>query len=99
MVEFISDHRTELDIVTVKMTNPVSVFSYVKSALTKYAPPYVPPVLDIGTVVEEDEEEEPATDAHPLIVSDDAVWEGDGRDIQLPADMSMLLRQMRQLCV
>jgi len=58
VVEFISDLRTELDMRTVTMTNPKSVFSYVKSVMTKYAPPYVPPALHVETVAEEGEEEE-----------------------------------------
>ena len=101
VVNFISDLRTELDMRTVTMTNPEAVFMYVKSAMTKYAPSYVPPVLDIGTVVEEDEEEEeePATEAHPLRVGDDGLRGGDGNEIPMEADMSTLLRQMKQLCV
>jgi hypothetical protein len=34
----------------------------------------------------------------PLIVSDDAVRGGDGNDIPMEADVSTLLRQMKQLC-
>ncbi len=58
VVKFISDVRTTLESRTVQMTNPVSVFLYIKTAMGQYAPPYAPPVLDIGTVAEEGEEEE-----------------------------------------
>ena len=101
VVKFISDLRTELDRRPMTMKNPEAVFMYVKGEMTQYAPPYAPPVLHVETVAEEDEdvEEEPATEAHPHRVRDDALWQGDGHEIPMEADMSTLLRQMKQLCV
>ena len=91
VVDFIENTRMDLDRRTVKMTNPSSVFRYVKTAMTEYAPPYAPPALDIGTVAEEG-------GADALGVGDEAFQAPVGRKPQ-NADISTLLREMRQLCV
>jgi hypothetical protein len=104
VVDFISGLRTELDMQTVRMTNPDSVFRYVKTAMTKYTPPYVLPALDIGRVDEGEEGVETGHDAHhggahAPGVGDEAWREGGVERIPQNADISTLLRQMRQLCV
>jgi hypothetical protein len=100
VVDFISGLRTELDMQTVRMTNPDSVFRYVKTAMTKYTPPYVPPALTVGRVDEEEEEVETGHDAHhggahAPGVGDEAWREGGEEIIQQNADISTLLREMR----
>jgi hypothetical protein len=102
VVDFISGLRTELQ--TMKISNPDSVFRHVKTAMTKYTPPYVPPALAIGRVDEGDEEVETGHDAHhggahAPGVGDEAWREGGVERIPQKADISTLLREMRQLCV
>jgi hypothetical protein len=56
-VKFISDLSTELETQSHMTTLPYSVYRYVKTTMARYAPPYAPPALDIGTVAEKEEEE------------------------------------------
>jgi hypothetical protein len=57
VVKFISDLSTELERQSHMTKRPYSVYSYVKTTMSRYAPPYAPPADDIGTVAEEEEEE------------------------------------------
>ncbi len=51
------------------LKHPDSVFFYVKTVMTTYAPPNAPPAVVIGTVAEEgEEEEETAHDGYWLYV-------------------------------
>jgi hypothetical protein len=72
VVDFISGLRTELQ--TMKISNPVSVFRHVKTAMTKYTPPYVPPALAIGRVDEGEEGVETGHD-HTTAGHTRRVWE------------------------
>jgi hypothetical protein len=88
VVDFIKSLGNDLGRRTKTMTNPGSVFRFVKIAMTTYAPPnvapyappnvapYAPPVLDIGTVAEEGEgEEETAHGENSLYLDIEAkIW-------------------------
>jgi hypothetical protein len=111
VVDFIMRVRTDLERRATKKhasRNPDSVFLDVNTVMTTYAPPNAGPALDIGTVAEEGKEgEEEEADA------DEGTWPefGDDRHLahmsgMLPvgrmpqkAEITTLLRQMRQLCV
>jgi hypothetical protein len=55
VVDFIKGLKTDLDAWTKTMTNPDSVFRFVKRAMTTYAPPNAPAALYVETVAEEAE--------------------------------------------
>ena len=78
-------------------TLPYSVYRYVKTTLARYAPPYAPPALDIGTVAEAEADHGGGTQSR------NSIWEKVGPWDRKPdtknADISTLLREMRQLCV
>jgi hypothetical protein len=103
VVNFIIDVRIDLERRTTMkhpLRHPDSVFLYVNTVMTTYAPPNAGPALDIGTVAEEGQEgEKEEADA------DEGTWPEFGDDRHLPgrmpqtADITTLLRQMRQLCV
>ena len=111
VVNFIIGVRSDLERRATKKhasRQPDSVFLYVKTVMTTYAPPNAGPALDIGTVAEEGQEGE-KEEAY----ADEGTWPefGDDRHLahmsgMLPvgrmpqkADITTLLRQMRQLCV
>jgi hypothetical protein len=90
IVKFISDLETELKRRPMTMKNPEALFMYVKGVMTQYTPPYVPPALDIRTVV---------NGGKLLAPSKDEVCRGGNVGEPQEENISTLLWQMRQLCV